>query len=135
MYGLLGELGAQTESGVQVVHGGGGGLVAQSCPTLVTPWTVARQAPGGMPWDFPGKHTGVGCHFLLQEIFLTQGSNLHLQHWQADSLPPSHQGSPYFKYMLSHSVVSDKYQCFNQNTDPDQATFCVAVTQTSLVAQ
>ena len=26
------------------------------------------------PWDFPGS-TGVDCHFLLQEIFLTQGSN------------------------------------------------------------
>ena len=24
------------------------------------------------PWDSPGKNTGVGCHFLLQEIFLTQ---------------------------------------------------------------
>ena len=27
------------------------------------------------PWDFPGKDTGVGCHFLLQGIFPTQGSN------------------------------------------------------------
>ena len=27
------------------------------------------------PWDFPGKSTGVGCHFLLQRIFPTQGSN------------------------------------------------------------
>ena len=27
------------------------------------------------PWSFPGKNTGVGCHFLLQEFFLTQGSN------------------------------------------------------------
>ena len=27
------------------------------------------------PWDFPGKTTGVGCHFLLQEIFPTQGLN------------------------------------------------------------
>ena len=39
-------------------------------------------------WDFPGKNTGVGCHFLLQGIFLTQESNLHLLcslHWQADS--------------------------------------------------
>ena len=27
-------------------------------------------------WDFPGKDTGVGCHFLLQGIFPTQGSNL-----------------------------------------------------------
>ena len=30
-------------------------------------------------WDFfPGKNTGVGCHFLLQGIFLTQESNPHL---------------------------------------------------------
>ncbi|KAB0361993.1 hypothetical protein FD754_006149 [Muntiacus muntjak] len=28
------------------------------------------------PWDFPGKNTGVGGHFLLQGIFLTQGSSL-----------------------------------------------------------
>ena len=32
------------------------------------------------PWDSPGKNTGVGCHFLLQGIFLTQGSNPHLLH-------------------------------------------------------
>ena len=44
------------------------------------------------PWDFPGKNTGVGCHFLLQGIFLTQGSNLHLWHWQVDYLLLSHQG-------------------------------------------
>ena len=30
------------------------------------------------PWDSPGKNTGVGCCFLLQGIFPTQGSNLHL---------------------------------------------------------
>ena len=30
------------------------------------------------PWDFPSKNTGVGCHFLLQEIFPTQALNLHL---------------------------------------------------------
>ena len=34
------------------------------------------------------------CHFLLQGIFLTQRLNLCLLHWQADSLPLSHQGSP-----------------------------------------
>ena len=32
------------------------------------------------PWDFPGKNTGVGSHSLLQEIFLTQGSNPGLLH-------------------------------------------------------
>ena len=44
------------------------------------------------PWDFPGNNTGVGCHFLLQWIFLTQGLNLcllRLLHWQAHSLPLS----------------------------------------------
>ena len=40
-----------------------GGLVAKSCPTLVTPWTVACQAPLSM--GFSRKETGVGCHFLL----------------------------------------------------------------------
>ena len=45
------------------------------------------------PWNFPGKNTGVGCPFLLQGIFLTQGSNLCLLHWQVDSLLLSHQGS------------------------------------------
>ena len=44
----------------------------QLCPTLSTP---ARQ-----PWDFPGKNTGVGCHFLLQGIFPTQGPNLGLRY-------------------------------------------------------
>ena len=28
------------------------------------------------PWDSPGKNTGLGCHALLQGIFLTQGLNL-----------------------------------------------------------
>ena len=40
---------------------------------LLTPWTVASRLL--CPWAFPGKNTGVGCHFLLQGIFLTQGSN------------------------------------------------------------
>ena len=58
---------------------------------FVTPWTVALQFL--CPWNFPGKYTGVGCCFLLQGVFWTQGLNFHLLHWQADSLPLSHQGS------------------------------------------
>ena len=38
------------------------------------PWTVVLQLL--CSWSFPGKNTGVGCHFLLEGIFLTQGSNL-----------------------------------------------------------
>ena len=63
---------------------------------FVTPWTVA---PARLlcSWDFPGKHVGLGCHFLLPGIFLTQRSNpclLHLLHWQVDSLPLCHLGNP-----------------------------------------
>ena len=53
------------------------------------------------PWDFPGKNTGVGCHFLLQGIFLTQGLNpclLCRLHWQADSWPPAPPG--FYAYLL-----------------------------------
>ena len=46
------------------------------------------------PQDFPGKNTGVGCHILLQGIFLTQEWNPCLLRWQADSLPLYHLGRP-----------------------------------------
>ena len=54
-----------------------------SCVKLfATLWTVAHQAL--LSRDSPGKNTGVGGHALLQVIFPTQGSNLHLLcllHW------------------------------------------------------
>ena len=43
-------------------------------------WTVDRQAL--CPWHSPGKNTRAGCHALLQGIFSTQGSNLHLLHYR-----------------------------------------------------
>ena len=81
-----------------MVRGGSGGLVAKLCPTLVTPWSAARQAPS--PWDSPGKNTGVGCHFLLQGIFRTQGIKSTSPVWPVNSLPLSHQGSPTYKWNL-----------------------------------
>ena len=53
----------------------------QSCPILRT--YVPQPARLFCPWDFPGKGNGVGCRYLLQGIFLTQGLNwspLHLLH-------------------------------------------------------
>ena len=44
-------------------------------------------------WGFPGKNIWVGCHFLLQGIFLTQGLNLSLLLCRRTQLL-SHQGSP-----------------------------------------
>ena len=60
----------------------------------VTPWTVATRLLWS--WDFAGKKAGVGCHFLLQGIFPTQGLNprlLGLLHWHAGSLPLSRLGA------------------------------------------
>ena len=50
--------------------------VAQLCPTL---WPDGLQPTRLLcPWDFPGKDTGMGCHFLLQGIFPIQGLNPRL---------------------------------------------------------
>ena len=55
----------------------------------MTPWAVVCQALLSM--GFLGKNTGVGCYFLLQGIFPTQGLNLRLLYWLVDSLLLSHQ--------------------------------------------
>ena len=55
------------------------------------PWTVACQALLSM--EFSGKSIEVGCHFLLQRIFLTQGSNPSLLHCRQILYQLSHQGS------------------------------------------
>ena len=45
-------------------------------------------------WNSSGKNTGVGCHFLFQGIFLTQGSNLGLPHCRQILYCLNHQRSP-----------------------------------------
>ena len=59
-------------------------LLLFSCSVMsdsfVTPWTVARQAPLSM--GFPGKNTGMGCHFLLHLMSIS-----HTKH-ESDSVIP-----------------------------------------------
>ena len=79
----------------------------QSCPALCNTWTKTLQVPLSMEF-FPSKNARVSCHFLLQGIFPTQGLNPHLLcllHWQADALPLSHLGSPYYTYILYIHIV------------------------------
>ena len=49
------------------------------------------------------------CHSLLQGLFPTQGSNLHLLHWQVASLPLSHLGRPVAGYIAA---------CYFESFDP-----------------
>ena len=59
-------------------------MLIKSCLTLLQP-------PGLQPnrrlcpCDFPGKNTGEDYHFLLLGILPTQGQNLCLLHWHANS--------------------------------------------------
>ena len=55
-------------------------MCVNSCSVMsdsATPWTMACQAPLSMGF-FPSQNTRVGCHFLLQGVFLTQRWNPHL---------------------------------------------------------
>ena len=77
----------------------GGGLVAKLCLTLVTPWTIARQAPlsvefsrqeycSELPFPSPG------------EIFPTQGLNPGLLHCRQILYWLSYKGSPKLNHNL-----------------------------------
>ena len=57
------------------------------------------------PWDFPSKNSGVGCHFLLQVIFLTQESNPDLLHCRRILCQLSHKGS---HLLLDYTVQKKK---------------------------
>ena len=59
------------------------------------------------PWDSAGKNTGLGCHVLLQGLFLTQGSNLGLLHCRWILYCLSHQGSPWYM----ERALQKPYRC------------------------
>ena len=60
----------------------------QSFLILYNPTDYSLPAP--LPWDSPGKNTGVGCHFLFQRIFPNQGWDLDRLHHRR---PPARQAN------------------------------------------
>ena len=84
---------------------------------FATPWTVAPRLL--CPCGSPGKNPGVGCHSLLQGIFLTQRSNPRLfclLHCRQILYPTSHLGSHHFIY-------EPKYALTKQNIIYDTSDF------------
>ena len=73
---------------------------------FATPWTEAHQAPLSM--GFPRQEHWSGLSFLFQGIFLTQGSNPYLLHWQVGSLPLGHLGSPLGNFRAYQTVIQLK---------------------------
>ena len=68
-------------------------LFSQLCLTLLRPHGLQ---PTRLPcsWDFPGENTGMGCHCLLQGIFLTLGLNPHLLLLAGGFFPTEPPGKP-----------------------------------------
>ena len=89
-------------------------MLLQSCPILFNPMDCSLPH-SSVHGDSPGKNTGGGCHFLLQGIFPTQGSNprfLCLLHWQEDSLPLAPPGKPQTGVHLSASFSYSHSVCY-----------------------
>ena len=84
---------------------GSSGVVAKSCPTL---WGLVSCSPPGSfgRWVSPGKNTGVGSHFLLQNVFPTQGSNACLLH----SRQICYQTEPSGKLFVSLSYTTQLFR-------------------------
>ena len=83
----------------------------QSCLTFATLWTVACQGP--LSVDSPGKNIDMGCHTLLQGIFPSQGSYLHLLcllQWQVGSFPLVPPEKPEDFFVLSCWVICNSLQ-------------------------
>ena len=80
----------------------------QLCLTRCDP--LDRSPPGSsVPEDSPGKNTGVGCHSLLQGIFLTQGLNLSLLYhlyWQVGFLTTSPTWEAQEEGIMKNNVVA-----------------------------
>ena len=91
-------------------------LVSQSCLTLCDPMDCSLSG-SSVHGDSPGRHTGVGCHALLQGIFPTQELNPGLPHCRQILYCLSLQGSPTKVY------VSPK----EREGTVSRTTVCVAV--------
>ena len=74
-------------------------LVTQLCLTLCYPMDCSLTGSSVLGGS-PDKNTRVGCHALLQGIFLTKGSNLGLMHCRQIFYCLHHQGSP-----ITYSVI------------------------------
>ena len=83
----------------------------------MTLWTLSCQAP--LSVDFLGKNTGVGFNFLLQGIFLAQGSNPCLLHWQVrfftTKLPGKHT------HIHTHTI----HMCIHTHTCTHTIHMCI----------
>ena len=87
-----------------------------SAPTLCDP--VDCSMPGLCPWSFPGKNTGVDCHFLLQGFFPTRD--------QTHNSCVSHIGSWFLYYCANIYVHINPYIYIYREREIDRYSVCIA---------
>ena len=87
-------------------------LVAQSCLTLQDPMDCSPSG-SSVHGDSPGKNTGVGCHALLQGIFLAQESNQCLLHCRQILYQLSYQGNPLGCLLMVNKLCSYLLESFH----------------------
>ena len=82
---------------------------AQLCLMLCDPMECSL--PALLSMGFSRQEYWSGLPFPSPRIFLTQGSNLHLLHWQVDTSPLSHLGSPKLvhRWILTWGMLMIKY--------------------------
>ena len=95
--------------------------------------------PGSSVHGILQASTGVGCHFLLQGIFLTQGSNPGLLYFRQMLYPLSHEGSilvrvPFINFhtLTPHTIHAIPY--FTQNAHPAYSQYHLSLTHRVHVA-
>ena len=92
-------------------------LFCGSCSVVSDSLQPYRLQPARLlhSWDFPGKNTEVGCHFLLQGIFPTQGWNPGLPHCRRILYQLSHKGNPRILQWVAHPFSRESSPPRNQS--------------------
>ena len=93
----------KSETCWMIYMGGGGGCYLVSQSDSLRPHGL-QPTRCLCPWDFPGKNTELGCHFLLQGIFPTQRFKPSLLHWQADSFTTEPPGKHLHGYQCIKKI-------------------------------
>ena len=77
--------------------------VSTRLSTSASPFLLWKFSSSSVLWNFPGKSTGVGCHFLLQGIFQTQGRGL--PHCRQTLYCLSHHGLCHISVQICHNYI------------------------------
>ena len=98
-----------------------------------TPRTIAHQAPLSM--GFPRQEHWGGLPFPSPGDLPDPGWNLHLLHWQADSLPLSHLGSPLSRYRRALNPETHQINHFSSHYLNPPSPCCCHDSKSMLVDQ